>query len=124
MQSLHNANVCVFVALWSLVCVHFFFFRVSGGGLTLTRCPHSNPLANEGCVGLKGMFGGLRQATVLGLEDQSEGPGVMRGEEEGNNRLYWKKREGYCQHCVATSGHMGCFITSTVFFVPSCLFVF
>lgn len=51
-------------------------------------------------MGLKGMFGSLRQATVLGLEDQSEGPGVMRDEDEGNNRLYWKKREGYCQHCV------------------------
>lgn len=48
-------------------------------------------------MGLKGVFGGLRQATVLGLEDQSEGPGVMRDEDEGNNRLYEKKREGYSQ---------------------------
>ncbi|KAL7400631.1 hypothetical protein ABVT39_015185 [Epinephelus coioides] len=32
--------------------------------------------ANEGCVGLKGVFGALRQATVLVIEDQSEGPGV------------------------------------------------
>lgn len=42
-QSVHNANACVFVralaALWSLVCVHFFSFRVSGGGLTLTLVP-------------------------------------------------------------------------------------
>lgn len=38
-------------------------------------------------MGLKGVFGGLNKATVLGLEDQSEGLGVMR-DEEGNNRLY------------------------------------
>lgn len=51
-------------------------------------------------MGLKGVFGGMDQVTVLGLEDQSEGLGVMRDEEEGNNRLYWRKREGYCQHYV------------------------
>lgn len=42
-QSSRNANVCVFafvsMALWSPVCVHFFFFRVSGGGPTLTLVP-------------------------------------------------------------------------------------
>lgn len=39
-------------------------------------------------MGLKGEFWG--QATVLGLEDQSAGPGVMRDEDEGNKRLYLK----------------------------------
>lgn len=46
-------------------------------------------------MGLKGVFGGLRQDRVLGLEDQREGPRVMRDGDEGNNRLYWKAREGY-----------------------------
>lgn len=70
-------------------------------------------------MGMKGVFGGLCQATVLGLEDQSEGLGDIRDEEEENNRLYWKKREGYCQ--LATSGH-GCLVTSIMFFFVHCFF--
>ena len=42
-------------------------------------------------MGLKGVFGGLSQAIVLAFEDQSEGPGVMRDEEEDN---YCTEREG------------------------------
>ena len=42
-QGSHNANVRVFARVFlllpSLVCVHFFSFRVSGGGLTLTSVP-------------------------------------------------------------------------------------
>lgn len=48
-------------------------------------------------MGMKRVSGGLCQATVLGLEDQSEGLGVIRDEEEENNRSYWKKLERYCQ---------------------------
>jgi len=54
--------VCVCVCVY----VRFFFFRVSGGGLT-PRCPDSNSLANEGCEGLKGVFGGqLLEVKVAG----------------------------------------------------------
>lgn len=73
------------------------------------------------------MFGSLRQTTVLGLEDQSEGLGVMRNEDEGNNRLYWMKGKDIVSIVLATNGHMGCLITSNkevMFFVPSCMFVF
>lgn len=41
-------------------------------------------------MGLKGVFGGLSQAIVLVFEDQNEGPGVMRDEEEDN---YCTERE-------------------------------
>lgn len=39
-------------------------------------------------MGLKGIFGGLCKATVLGLDDQSEGLGLVRDEDEGNHILY------------------------------------
>ena len=32
--------------------------------------------------------------------------GVMR-DEEGNNRLYWRKKEGYCLHCVGLQWSYG-----------------
>ena len=74
-------------------------------------------------MGLSGVFGGLRQATVLGLEDQSEGPGVMRDKDEGNNRLYWKERKDIISIVLASSGHMGCLVTSTRFLsLYVCLF--
>lgn len=44
-------------------------------------------------MGMKGVFGGLCQATVLGLEDRSEGHAEIRDEEEGNNRRRcWRRR--------------------------------
>lgn len=44
----------------------------------------------------RGAFGGLRQASVLGLEDQIEGLGDIKDEEGGKEKIGLKKRE-YCQ---------------------------
>lgn len=43
-------------------------------------------------MGMKGVFGGPCQATVLGLEERSEGHAEIRDEEEGNNRrrCWWR----------------------------------
>lgn len=47
------------------------------------------------------MFGGPHQAAVLGLEDQSGVPGVMRDEEEANNGLEAREKKDI----VSTVGH-------------------
>lgn len=56
-------------------------------------------------MGLKRGFEGLHQATILGLEEQSEGLGVMRVE-EGNNGFYWRRRRRRKdnEHCAVTTG--------------------
>lgn len=46
-------------------------------------------------MGLKRAFGGLCQATVLGLEDEGKGLRVIKDEEEEDNRSYWKKLERF-----------------------------
>ena len=79
-------------------------------------------------MGLKGVFGGMDQVTVLGLKDQCEGLGVIRDEEEENNRVYWRKREGYCQHCVGCQwsygmSHYVC-QGGRIFWCPHVLFIF
>lgn len=54
-------------------------------------------------MGMKGVFGGLCLATVLGLEDQSKGLWDIKDEEEENNGFYQRKREGHSQ--LAISDH-------------------
>lgn len=69
---------------------------------------------------LKGVFEGLGQATVSGLEDRSEGPGVMKDEEEGNNRrCTGEKGMNIVSIVSATSGHIRCLIPfqSLMFFL-------
>lgn len=75
-------------------CVHFFSFWGSPLALLWPQCPHSNPLANEDCVVLKGVSGGLCQATVLGLEDQNEHLWDIRDEEEETIDCTRRKRKG------------------------------
>ncbi len=50
-------------------------------------------------MGLKGEFGG--QVTVLGLEDQSEGPGVTRDEDEGTRESTGRILAALCRPPVA-----------------------
>lgn len=56
----------------------------------------------------RGLFGGLQQASVLGLEDQIEGLKDIKDEEGGEkNRLDGKKRGGYCQQ-FSDGGQTSC----------------
>lgn len=57
---------------------------------------------------------------VLGLENQSEGPGVMRDEEEANNGLSGRKRRDIVSIVLVTSG----LITSVKKGYLVCCFVF
>lgn len=99
-------TICEYIMLFSVcvsgparVCVRLplSFRRVSAVALLWPRWPPSNPSANEGCAGWKGVVWGSAAGHCFRIRGPDRRSRNIKDEEGEKNRLDWKKGEGYCQ---------------------------